>query len=62
MISSMAAKRSYGTGSLYEKSGAYYGRWRTPDGRLLNVTAGADGAVHTTSEPAPDACAYRAAG
>ena len=36
----MAAKHSYGTGSLYEKSGAYYGRWRTADGRLLNRKVG----------------------
>jgi len=41
---------------------AWTARAMTPDGRLVTVTAGADGAVHTTSEPAPDACAYRAAG
>jgi integrase len=35
------AKRSYGTGHLYEKSGAYYGRWRTLDGRWLNRKVGA---------------------
>ena len=29
-------------GSLYEKHGAYYGRWRTPDGRLLNRRIGRD--------------------
>ena len=34
-------KRPYGTGQLYEKSGAYYGRWRTPDGRRLNRRIGA---------------------
>jgi integrase len=34
------AKRSYGTGHLYEKSGAYYGRWRTVDGRWLNRKIG----------------------
>lgn len=34
------AKRTYGTGHLYEKSGAYYGRWRTLDGRLLNRKVG----------------------
>lgn len=34
------AKRTYGTGHLYEKSGAYYGRWRTFDGRLLNRKVG----------------------
>jgi hypothetical protein len=33
-------KRPYGTGHLYEKSGAYYGRWRTPDGRRLNRRIG----------------------
>ena len=26
------SKRAYGTGHLYEKSGAYYGRWRSFDG------------------------------
>lgn len=30
------AKRGYGTGQLYLKHGAYYGRWRTRDGRKLN--------------------------
>jgi integrase len=34
------AKRSYGTGQLYEKSGAYYGRWRTGTGRRLNRKVG----------------------
>jgi integrase len=34
------AKRSYGTGQLYEKSGAYYGRWRTTSGRRLNRRIG----------------------
>jgi len=33
-------KRSYGTGQLYEKSGAYYGRWRTSDNRRLNRKIG----------------------
>jgi integrase len=37
---SMAAKRTYGTGSLYEKHGSYYGRWRTVDGRQLNRLVG----------------------
>ncbi|MEK6252225.1 MAG: site-specific integrase [Actinomycetota bacterium] len=36
-----ARRRSYGTGQLYEKHGAYYGRWRTPDGRKLNRRIGA---------------------
>jgi integrase len=35
------AKRSYGTGHLYEKSRSYYGRWRTLDGRYLNRRVGA---------------------
>lgn len=30
------AKRGYGMGQLYLKHGAYYGRWRTLDGRKLN--------------------------
>jgi integrase len=34
------AKRGYGTGQLYEKSGAYYGRWRTTSGRRLNRRVG----------------------
>src|SRR5664280_1306963 len=33
-------KRSYGTGQLYKKSGAYYGRWRTATGRRLNRKIG----------------------
>ena len=31
----------YGTGHLYSKHGAYYGRWRTSDGRKLNRRVGA---------------------
>jgi hypothetical protein len=27
----MGGRRSFGTGHLYEKSGAYYGRWRASD-------------------------------
>jgi integrase len=33
-------RRSYGTGQLYEKHGAWYGRWRTSDGRRLNRRVG----------------------
>ena len=33
-------KRAYGTGQLYEKSGSYYGRWRTSSGRRLNRKVG----------------------
>ena len=33
-------KRPYGSGQIYEKSGAYYGRWRTPDGRRVNRRLG----------------------
>ena len=36
----MPARRSYGTGQLYEKQGAYFGRWRTSDGRRLNRKIG----------------------
>ena len=32
---------TYGTGQLYKKHGAYYGRWRTSDGRKLNRRIGA---------------------
>src|SRR5690348_2187058 len=34
------AKRSHGTGHLYEKHGSYYGRWRRLDGRLVNRRIG----------------------
>ena len=34
-------KRAYGTGSLFEKQGAWYGRWRTADGRRLTRQIGA---------------------
>jgi integrase len=34
------AKRSYGTGQLYVKQGAWFGRWRTSDGRRLNRRLG----------------------
>ena len=33
-------KRPYGSGQIYEKWGAYYARWRTPDGRRLNRRLG----------------------
>ena len=33
-------KRRYGTGHVYKKHGAYYGRWRTSTGRLLNRRIG----------------------
>lgn len=36
----MEAKRSYGTGQLFQKHGSYYGRWRTSDGRKLNRKIG----------------------
>ncbi len=36
----LMAKRSYGTGQLYIKQGAWYGRWRTSDGRRLNRRLG----------------------
>jgi integrase len=36
----MGGRRTHGTGHLYEKSGSYYGRWRAPDGRLLNRKIG----------------------
>jgi integrase len=43
------AKRGYGTGQLYLKHGAYYGRWRTLDGRKLNRRIGAVRDESTTS-------------
>jgi hypothetical protein len=33
-------KRTYGSGSLHIKSGAFYIRWRTPDGRHHNRRVG----------------------
>ena len=36
----MGAKRGHGTGHIHVKHGAYYGRWRTTDGRLLNRRLG----------------------
>jgi integrase len=36
----MGRKRLAGTGHVYEKWGSYYGRWRAPDGRLLNRKIG----------------------
>jgi integrase len=40
IISTVATKRSYGTGQLYEKHGSYYGRWWTLDGRQPNRRIG----------------------
>jgi hypothetical protein len=34
------AKRDYGTGHLYIKQGAYFGRWRGPGGRNENRKLG----------------------
>jgi hypothetical protein len=51
------SKRAYGTGHLYEKCGAYYGRWRAFDGRRLNrkigpvrAPGGTDGLTRTQAE------------
>jgi integrase len=43
------ARRNYGTGQLYRKgkTGAWYGRWRTSDGRKLNRKIGAARAPHS---------------
>ncbi len=35
-------KRTYGSGSLHVKSGAFYIRWRTPDGRHHNRRVGVE--------------------
>jgi hypothetical protein len=32
--------RQHGTGRIYVKWGAFYGRWRTPDGRYVNRRLG----------------------
>lgn len=39
-MSAKKQKRGYGTGQIHEKSGSYYGRWRTPDGRMVNRKIG----------------------
>jgi integrase len=36
----MSTRRAYGTGQLHEKHRAWYGRWRTSDGRRLNRRLG----------------------
>ncbi len=52
-------KRPYGSGQIYEKSGGYYARWRTADGRRLNRRLGpkrtpgsADGRTRAQAEQA----------
>ena len=51
--------RTYGSGRLYVKSGAYYARWRAPDGRYVNRRLGkvrargeSDGLTHKEAERA----------
>ncbi len=39
-IMNVMARRSYGTGQLYEKHGAYYGRWRDGSGGRFNRRVG----------------------
>src|SRR4051812_344746 len=34
------ARRTHGTGHLWEQNGVYYGRWRASDGRNLNRRIG----------------------
>jgi integrase len=51
------AKRAYGTGSIRVKHGAWYGSWRTPDGKrttrkLGAVRKGRDGLSKTQAEAA----------
>jgi integrase len=50
-------RRDYGTGHIYEKSGSYYGRWRTNSGHQLNRKIGpirtpgkADGLTRSQAE------------
>ena len=50
-------KRPYGSGQIYEKWGAYYGRWRTPDGQRANrrlgvkrTRGGSDGLTRAQAE------------
>lgn len=53
----IVAKRAYGTGSIRVKHGAWYGSWRTPDGKrttrkLGAVRKGRDGLSKTQAEAA----------
>lgn len=50
-------KRSYSTGSLFKKHGAWYGRWHLPDGRRVSRRLGPirapgsdDGLTHREAE------------
>jgi hypothetical protein len=52
-------KRPYGSGQINEKWGAYYGRWRTPDGQRVNrrlgvkrTRGGSDGLTRAQAEQA----------
>jgi integrase len=52
-------RRTYGSGHLYVKSGAFYVRWRTPDGRYVNRRVGQvrgrgdrEGLTHAAAERA----------
>ena len=50
------AKRLYGTGHLYTSRGAWYGRWRTSDGKNLNRKVGPmRGSEHPEGLTAPQA-------
>lgn len=50
------AKRTYGTGHLHSKHGAWYGRWRTSDDRNLNRKVGPmRGPAHPKGLTAPQA-------
>lgn len=50
----LVAKRAYGTGSLYEKNGCWYGRWRTSSGqrkaRKIGDTKGPDALTKKQAE------------
>ena len=57
MSATNASRRSYGTGSIFERAGAYYGRWYDASGRRVKRrlgairTAGAsDGLTRTQAE------------
>jgi integrase len=52
-------KRPYGSGQIYEKSGSFYERWRTADGRRVNrrigpkrTKGGSDGLTRAQAEQA----------
>jgi integrase len=48
MQTERSAKRAYGTGSITERNGSWYGKWRLPDGRQVQRRLGA---IRTRERP-----------